>query len=114
MAPTPKVIKRSQLLISPQTQIEAEVTTFDRVQKSQLEYVLLWWLGHIAKPSNLHLGFKGKCAENSPGLQSDLLICWNSQETCWVISVNWKVFLQLFILIVAAAVLLLSHPHPHC
>ena len=67
MAPTPKVIKRSQLLISPQAQIEAEVTSFDRTQKSQLEYVLLWWLGRIAKPNNVHLGFKGESCENDSG-----------------------------------------------
>ena len=62
VAPTPKVMKRSELSLSPLTQMVSEVTAFDRTQKMQLEYVLLWWLGHIAKPGNLHRGFKGQCS----------------------------------------------------
>ncbi|XP_076452744.1 uncharacterized protein LOC143288281 [Babylonia areolata] len=59
VAPTPKVMKRADLIIQPLGRIVSEVVAFDRTQKVQLEYVLLWWLGHISKPSDLHRGFKG-------------------------------------------------------
>nr|KAG5704641.1 hypothetical protein BaRGS_025283 [Batillaria attramentaria] len=53
------VIKRSPLELQYLDSMVTEVVTFDRTQKLQLEYVLLWWLGHISKPSDLHRGFKG-------------------------------------------------------
>lgn len=59
VAPSPKVLKRDKLVLQPLTTRVVEVVPFNRTEKMQLEYVLLWWLGHIAVPGHIHRGFKG-------------------------------------------------------
>lgn len=59
VAPTPKVVKKSVISLLPSSDIVTSVMPFDRTQKMQLEYILLWWLGYMPKPADLHRGFKG-------------------------------------------------------
>ncbi|GFR97359.1 extracellular tyrosine-protein kinase PKDCC-like [Elysia marginata] len=57
--PTPKAIKVSKMLLQPLEVMISEVVPFERQDKLQLEYVILWWLGRMKKNRNSHLGYKG-------------------------------------------------------
>ncbi|XP_076435221.1 uncharacterized protein LOC143275042 [Babylonia areolata] len=59
VAKTPKTVKPASLTLQPLTRLTSEVKAFNQTEKSQLEYVVLLWLGHVATPDNLHHGVKG-------------------------------------------------------
>ncbi|XP_005099499.1 uncharacterized protein LOC101853091 [Aplysia californica] len=59
VVPTPKVMKVSKLILSSLEAPVVEIKPFERMEKLQLEYVLLWWLGRVQKRNNEHLGYKG-------------------------------------------------------
>ena len=58
--PAPKVMKLSKLKLSPLESMTDEVKEFERTEKLQLEYALLWWLGRISLQTWDHLGYKGQ------------------------------------------------------
>ncbi|XP_055861948.1 uncharacterized protein LOC106075241 [Biomphalaria glabrata] len=59
VVPTPKVMKINKLTLKPRTALISDIVIFDRPEKLQLEYIILWWLGRMNISFYEHLGFKG-------------------------------------------------------
>ncbi|XP_021369837.1 uncharacterized protein LOC110460932 isoform X2 [Mizuhopecten yessoensis] len=58
-ASVPRVVKNESVYINKLDGMTANVVTFSRMEKMQLEYVLLWYLTKTLHSKNLHLGYKG-------------------------------------------------------
>ncbi|RUS77536.1 hypothetical protein EGW08_014690 [Elysia chlorotica] len=56
---TPKIIKVSRMVLEPLEVMVSEVIPFEKQDKLQLEYALLWWLARMQKKNDDHLGYKG-------------------------------------------------------
>ncbi|KAH9524296.1 hypothetical protein Btru_054072 [Bulinus truncatus] len=59
VVPTPKVMKINKITLKPRATFITDLVTFDRPVKSQLEYVILWWLARVSLSDFEHLGYKG-------------------------------------------------------
>ncbi|GFO25236.1 extracellular tyrosine-protein kinase pkdcc-like [Plakobranchus ocellatus] len=57
--PTPTAMKVSKLTLKPLESLTPFIKRFERQQRFQLEYMILWWLGRMEKTYTDHLGYKG-------------------------------------------------------
>ncbi|XP_060086010.1 uncharacterized protein LOC132565388 [Ylistrum balloti] len=58
-ASVPRVVKNESVYINKLDGMTANIVPFSRMEKMQLEYVLLWYLTKTLHSKNLHLGYKG-------------------------------------------------------
>ncbi|XP_033748387.1 uncharacterized protein LOC117333275 [Pecten maximus] len=58
-ASVPRVVKNESVYINKLDGMTANVVPFSRMEKMQLEYVLLWYLTKTLHSKNRHLGYKG-------------------------------------------------------